>query len=194
MNTLLALLFKDLSLYQPSVLYSSPNSKIFYLFSALIRSRDFRLNFLIRLQSSGLPVFSRLSHSLIFYLYGSTIDPRSILTGPIRFVHARNIVIGRHVTISGPYALIFHNVTLGKLHPGTNSLPDSMPTFLGGVVIGASSTILGGVTVSERVVFGANSFCSLPFVPPSSTIVSHNRIVNHVYYDPEPSPFFNPIF
>jgi len=182
------LLLSDFLLYKPDSPPMSTVSAILAIIAASFKCRDFRLNILIRLQSSQIIFLSRICHSLIFYLYGSTIDPSAKLYAPIRFVHARNIVIGKHVSMTGSYALCFHGVTLGKLRPGSPSTPHSMPTFAGSVVLGSSATILGNVHVGDRVVFGANSFCTLQTIPPCSTVVSFNRLIPGVYFGDQGSP------
>jgi serine acetyltransferase len=183
LKTALSLLLADLSVYKPDWNLSAPSLSLYLLFIALLRCRDFRLNVFVRAQQAHIPVVSRLSHSLIFYLYGSTIDPGSFLGAPIRFVHARNIVIGKHVRMSGQCILIFHNVTLGKLRPGESSQHGSMPLVHGPVVFGSGSTVLGGVSVSPHVVFGASSLCTLPQVESYSTLVGYNLIHSGVYYE-----------
>jgi len=193
-SSLFSLLSADLRLYQSS--WRSPNIyvEVLYILFVGIRSRDFRLNILTRLQSAKIPLLSRLCHSLIFYLYGSTIDPRATLNSPIRFTHARNIVIGRNVCMHGSYSIIFHNVTLGKLRPGSPSEKNNMPIFLGNVVLGTGTTVLGHVVVGDNVVFAAHAFCNSPTVPPSSTYISKDRVLESTYFHPNAHPDFPPTF
>lgn len=188
------LLVSDFRLYKPDSPCLSAASAFLAIIGAFCKCRDFRLNVFIRLQSSRIFLLSRICHSLIFYLYGSTIHPGAKLHAPLRFVHARNIVIGKHVSMTGDYAVCFHGVTLGKLRPGSPSTACSMPTFTGSVVFGSSSTILGDVTVGDRVVFGANCFCTLTTVPPCSTVVSFNRLISGVYFGDQGAPDFQPAF
>ena len=177
-----SLLQSDLKAYRPDLRLSSPLYAALVLLTALLRCRDFRLNYLVRLQSARIPVISRICHALIFYFYGSTIDPCSSLHAPIRFVHARNVVIGKHVIMSGQCVLIFHNVTLGKLHPGEPSEPGSMPVLQGPIILGSGATVLGRVSVAPHVVFGASSLCTLSQVPPNTTLVAFNLKHEGVYY------------
>lgn len=189
----LTLLRADLYAYRPDLTLSHPFTA-YFLFFAFLRCRDFRLNFFVRFQHARIPLFSRLCHSLIFYLYGSTIDPGSSLDAPIRFVHARNLVIGKHVSMSGQCVLIFHNVTLGKLHPGEDSEPGSMPVFHGPIILGSGSTVLGHVSVSPHVVFGASSLCTLSKVQPNTTLVGYNLTRQGVFYGQIFSDLLKPAF
>jgi serine acetyltransferase len=190
----LSLLQADLSVYKPDWNPSRFSFSLPLLLLAFLKSRDFRLNVFVRAQQARIPVISRMSHSLIFYLYGSTIDPGSFLDAPIRFVHARNLVIGKHVRMSGQCILIFHNVTLGKLRPGESSHPGSMPIVHGPVIFGSGSTVLGGVSVSPHVVFGASSLCTLPNVESYSTLVGYNLIHSGVYYQSKFEYVLKPAF
>ena len=189
-----SLLQSDLLAYKPDWSPSDSSYRIFYLLIAFIKCRDFRLNLLVRFQSARIPFISRLFHTLIFYFYGSTIDPGSRLDAPIRFVHARNLVIGKHVRMSGQCFLIFHNVTLGKLHPGDPSVHGSMPVFRGPIILGSGSTVLGHVSVSPHVVFGACSLCTLQQVHPNTTLVGFNVTHKGVYYGQNFTDVLKPAF
>ena len=189
-----SLLQSDLQVYRPDWTFSNPLHCTLSLLIAFLRCRDFRLNLLVRFQCVRIPLISRFCHTLIFYLYGSTIDPGSVLNAPMRFVHARNLVIGKHVMMSGQCVLIFHNVTLGKLHPGEPSEPGSMPVLHGPIILGSGTTVLGRVSVSAHVVFGASSLCTLSQVPPNTTLVGFNLTHEGVYYGKDFSDVLKPAF
>ena len=191
---LLRVLGRDLQLYKPDYPSIEYCSRITTLAIAACKCRDFRLNILIRVHREGLPLLSRLAGSLSFYIYGCSIDAEAALSAPIRFIHPRNIVIGKHVSISGPYCIIFHNVTLGKLRPGSPSVPGSMPRLSGGTVIGTGSVILGTVVTEGDTVFGACTLCTDLTVPGNCTVVGTNHLLKTVYYHPASRPVLSPAY
>lgn len=90
---------------------------------------------------------------------------RGARIGPgVRLIHPTNIIIGGSVEI-GEDCLIFHDVTLGTgLVPGT-------PKIGRGVDIYPGARILGGVTVGDHSVVGANCVVTRD-VPPESVVLS----------------------
>ena len=90
--------------------------------------------------------------------------------------HGMGIVIGE-TTIIGDDVSIFHGVTLG----GTTSARDRKrhPTIKNGVLIGASSIILGDISIGDHAKIGANSVV-LEDIPPYSTAVgSPAKVIYH---------------
>lgn len=67
---------------------------------------------------------------------------------------------------------ILHHVTLGT-SPGK---PGEAPRIERGVYLGAGAVVLGGVTVGEFAVIGANSVVTRD-VPPRATVVGANRVL-----------------
>jgi|688.fasta_scaffold02888_25 serine acetyltransferase len=186
----LNLLIRDLEFY--CVDYPSRESRIEYLawlankfIRGLFLSRDFRLNVLVRLSHAKILVVSRIADSLIFYLYGSWIPPGSRLNCRIRFCHARSVIIGNRVEMTGEFAYIFNNVTIGKLIPGSKKYPDDMPRFEGSTVFGVGSVVVGRLTAKHNVVFSANCFCSQLDRQRDVTVTGHNIERDGVYFTKE---------
>ena len=149
-------------------------------------NRDFRLNILVRLNCANIPLVSCLCNKYIFYMYGCTISPHALFDVPLRFTHARSIVIGGNVCFNSPgSAYLFNNVTIGKLSPRDPST--AMPNFNGHSFFGVGSVVLGNVKTNSNTVFGANSFCSLKDVPPNTTVIKYNRIIPNTFLGNEPS-------
>tara|TARA_B100002051_G_C16388844_1_gene464171 strand:- start:46 stop:666 length:621 start_codon:yes stop_codon:yes gene_type:complete len=150
--------------------------------------RDFRMNILIRIVSSNLPIASSFCESLLFYLYGSTVSRNASLLAPIRFSHARSIVIGGNVCFSRcSFVYIFNNVTIGKASPAARDR--EMPTFKGSSFFGVGSVVLGSVVCEGDVVFGANSFISNTTVPCSSTVLGFGEVKKGVFFEDVRFPF-----
>lgn len=146
------------------------------------------MNILMRFASSGLPLASYFCESLLFYMYGSTISKHASLRAPIRFSHARSVIIGGNVSFSPcDFVYIFNNVTLGKASPSVRDR--QMPRFMGRSFFGVGCVVLGSVLCEGDVVFGANSFISNSVIPNSSTIVDHGEIKKGVFFDKEKFPF-----
>ena len=79
-------------------------------------------------------------------------------------IHPRNVVIGAGVEI-GEHCEIFHEVTLGKgVVPGAPKIGDNVDIYVG-------ARILGGVTIGDRSLIGANCVITKD-VPPDSIVVS----------------------
>lgn len=90
--------------------------------------------------------------------------------------HGMGIVIGETCVI-GDDVTIFHGVTLGGRTSARNK--KRHPTIGNGVLIGASSVILGDIVLGDHVKVGANSVV-LTDVPPYSTAIgSPAKIIHH---------------
>jgi serine O-acetyltransferase len=83
--------------------------------------------------------------------------------GPgLLLIHPRNIAIGPGVEI-GKHCEIFHEVTLGSgIEPGMPRIGDNVDIYVG-------ARILGGVTVGDRSLIGAN--CVITKDVPSDSVV-----------------------
>lgn len=85
-------------------------------------------------------------------------------------IHPNNIVIGAGVEI-GRDCLIFHEVTLG-----TGSVP-GLPKIGNNVDIYVGARVLGGITIGDHAMIGANCVVTQD-VPPRSVVVSApNRVI-----------------
>ena len=96
----------------------------------LVKSRDYRMNVLVRFSSADIFLLSSFCEFILFYFYGSTISKSALIEAPLRFSHARSVVIGGSVKfLSSDFVYIFNNVTIGKSSPAVKER--FMPCFLG---------------------------------------------------------------
>jgi serine O-acetyltransferase len=97
--------------------------------------------------------------------------PPSVQIGPgLCLIHPNNILIAPNVVI-GENCLIFHEVTLG-----TGSTP-GVPRVGAGVDIYVGARILGGVTIGDGSMIGANCVVTKTIPPGSVVVVPPIRIV-----------------
>ena len=113
------------------------------------------MNVLVRFSSADIFLLSSFCEFILFYFYGSTISKSALIEAPLRFSHARSVVIGG-TSVLEPDLCIFNNVTIGKSSPAVKER--FMPCFLGRCFFGVGSVVLGRVVAEGDVVFGANSF------------------------------------
>ena len=95
-------------------------------------------------------------HRMNHVLHGIDIVPGAQVGSGLRIDHPAGIVIGAKVKI-GSDCTIMQNVTLGTRHLRKNSYDDQFPTLGDNVIIGASSSVLGGIHVKSGSTVGANS-------------------------------------
>lgn len=146
------------------------------------------MNVLVRLSAAKIFLFSSLCDFILFYFYGSTISPSAQIDAPLRFSHARSVVIGGNVRFVGSeFVYIFNNVTIGKASPSVKDR--AMPLFMGKCFFGVGSVVLGRVITEGDIVFGANSFLSDKRIPASSTVVGFGGIKKGVFFGSEKHPF-----
>jgi serine O-acetyltransferase len=90
---------------------------------------------------------------------------RGARIGPgLCLIHPRNIVIGAGVQV-GENCLIFHEVTLGSgTVPGRPKIGNNVDIYVG-------ARILGGVTIGDGCMIGANCVVTTD-VPPNSVVVA----------------------
>ena len=81
--------------------------------------------------------------------YGVEIGVSSKIGEPVDFPHPRNIVIGEGVQI-GNSCIIYHDVTIGQKNGLYPNIGDNVTIFAG-------SKIIGGISIGNNVVVGANS-------------------------------------
>ncbi|GAA1747342.1 serine O-acetyltransferase [Aeromicrobium alkaliterrae] len=93
---------------------------------------------------------------------GARIGPGVWFEHPVGIVIGNGVVIGAGVTVA-------QGVTLGVRHSDV-AAPDDFPTIGDGAILGARSTVLGGVTVGAGAVVGAHTLV-LHDVAPGTTVV-----------------------
>lgn len=102
-----------------------------------------------------------------YVLGGNEIDYRAKLGNRIKFAHPSGVIIGAGVIIEDEVT-IFQQTTFGSHgHKGESK---SYPTIKQGAIIYSGAKVIGGLTVHENAVIGANSVV-LTDVPKNSTAV-----------------------
>lgn len=86
------------------------------------------MNVLVRFSAVNIPLISCACGLILFYCYGSTISSSALINAPLRFSHARFVVIGGNVRFeNSDFVYIFNNVTIGKSRPSVGDR--AMPCF-----------------------------------------------------------------
>lgn len=97
--------------------------------------------------------------------YGIHVGNGSKIKKGLILPHPLSVVIGQGVTI-GENCIIYHNVTLGTKH-SVDSKSTTYPKIGNNVIIYTNSIILGGVTIGDNTIIGANSFVTHDLEPNS---------------------------
>ena len=126
-------------------------------------STGFRLIFAYRV--CRLCYYNRFPFSSLLYFIFSGwmhtrpscyISPGAIIGSRVRFPHPVGIVIGDKVIIEDD-AIIFQHVTIGSHGRGTDNSFKGYPTIGRGAVIYAGAVVIGGISIGEQSVIGANA-------------------------------------
>jgi serine O-acetyltransferase len=104
-------------------------------------------------------------HKLVEIFFGITIGSAAVIGRRLSIEHHGGIVI-HGATIIGDDCLIRHGVTLGN--SGAAS-PDAAPKLGHRVHIGAGAKVLGGITIGDDAVIGANAVV-VDDVPPGAVV------------------------
>lgn len=107
------------------------------------------------LNSMGLRPFAKLFSLANFLLFGIELAARCEIGPGLCFAHTYGIVIGARRI--GRNALIYHEVTIGAKEMDVAYTPEKRPLIGDDVVIGAGAKVLGGITVGNNSVIGANA-------------------------------------
>lgn len=102
-----------------------------------------------------------------YILGGNEIDYRAKLGNRVKFAHPSGVIIGAGVIIEDEVT-IFQQTTFGS--HGHKDEPKSYPIIKQGAIIYSGAKVIGGLTVHENAVIGANSVV-LTDVPKNSTAV-----------------------
>lgn len=93
------------------------------------------------------------------------ISFNAVIGKKLRLAHPTSVVIGSGSILKNNI-VIYQNVTLGS----NGKHEKTYPVIENGVIIYASSTIIGGVTIGENSIIGANTLVNID-VPPNSFAV-----------------------
>jgi serine O-acetyltransferase len=107
------------------------------------------------LNSMGLRPFAKLFSLANFLLFGIEMAVGCEVGPGLCFAHTYGIVIGARRI--GKNALIYHEVTIGAKEMDVVYTPEKRPLVGDDVVIGAGAKVLGGITLGDGCVIGANA-------------------------------------
>ena len=122
-------------------------------------------NFFYRHKLSPL---AKLASLVNFVVFGLEITIRCEIGPGLVFPHTSGTVIGS-VRI-GANALIYHGVTLGARRMDVAFDPKTRPVVGDNVTIGAGAKVLGGLSIGNNAVIGANAVVTRS-VPEGATVV-----------------------
>lgn len=118
-------------------------------------------NRLLWLYGGVVSTFIKKMCALRLHKWSISISEGAVISENAIFPHPQNIVIGRGVRIASG-AIIYQGVTLGAKN-GQEKIPehklyDKYPKVCKGAVIYTNSVLVGGITIEENAIVGANSF------------------------------------
>ncbi len=90
------------------------------------------------------------------WLTNIDIYPAATIGKNLKMPHGFGIVIGETVEI-GDDVVILQQVTIGASHVKNIYTKSDFPTIKNGVILGTGSKILGGITIHEGAIIGANA-------------------------------------
>jgi serine O-acetyltransferase len=115
----------------------------------------------------GIPVVPKLLTYLNIVLFGLEVSPRCEIGPGIFFPHTSGTVIG--ASRIGSKVIIFQGVTLGAKELDMGFDAALRPEVGDSVILGAGCKVLGGITIGENVIVGANSMV-VASVEPNTTV------------------------
>lgn len=107
------------------------------------------------LYQRGFGLLARLVSIINFILFGIEIAMRCEIGEGLYFPHTVGTVIGAHRI--GKNAVIYHGVTLGAKEIDIGYHDHRRPIVGDNVIIGSGAKILGGITIGNHVIVGANA-------------------------------------
>jgi len=139
-------------------------AEIIFTYSGLHAIVFYRLTHFLR--EKNVPFLPRFISQFTKWLTGIEIHPGAAIGKGLFIDHGMGVVVGE-TTIIGDNVTLFQGVTLG----GTGKEKGKRhPTILNNVVAGGGAQRLGGITVGNNVMIGANAVV-LRDVPDDSTVV-----------------------
>ena len=137
-----------------------------------------RFSFHLRLADSiKLAWLKTFYFGLINHFYNSDLSSQAFFGRELYFPHPFSLVIGTGVILSGRI-IIFNDVTLGKMRPGT---VDGMPQVKLNVILCVGCRVIGETTINEDSVVAANAVVASD-VGPQATIFANGKITDRVYW------------
>lgn len=138
--------------------YVDPNRPIGSILKLLIRRKDFRTQFYLRIGG--------ISPILRFFLRPAACDiENDVFDDGLLMIHAIGIVINGHAKV-GKNCTIYHGVTIGV---GNNI--KKAPQIGDNVFIGAGAKIIGNIKIGNNVKIGAGAIV-VTDIPDGVTVIS----------------------
>lgn len=122
--------------------------------------RSYRLSHF--LHKKEMFVLSRFVHLLSRWITCVDIQPSARIGEKIDITHGLGIVIGDKVTIKDN-VIIMQQVTIGASRLKAVYLESDVPEIGNNVILGTGSKILGGITIGDGCIVGANSVVTKSF-------------------------------
>lgn len=117
------------------------------------------------LYKKGHPMLAKVASSLNFFLFEIEMAVRCEVGPGLCIAHTGGIVLGARAI--GRNVTIYHGVTIGAKEMDVAYTPDKRPLVGDHVVIGAGAKILGGISIGDNSVIGANAVVTRD-IPPDS--------------------------
>lgn len=115
-----------------------------------------------------IPIVPGLLEYLNIILFGLEIPPRCEIGPGVFFPHTSGTVIGARCL--GSRVIVFQGVTLGAKGLDMGFDPEMRPEIGDNVILGAGCKVLGGISIGENAIIGANSVV-VESVKPDTTVV-----------------------
>lgn len=157
-NTLYKTLQSDLERHSYYEGKTQKNSFLGFLHSLFLNIR-FLPVFIYRLasyfQGKNFRFIARALSFVNFLIFGAEISSRCSIGPGLCFPHTLGSVIG--ASRIGKNALIYHGVTVGANAMDLGYTMDERPLIGDNVTLGSGAKILGGITIGNNVIVGANA-------------------------------------
>ena len=114
-------------------------------------------------------------------LHGIDVLPGATIAGGLRIEHPSGIVIGAGCVI-GSNCTIMQGVTLGVRNVSRERNDNGFPKVGDDVIIGANSSILGGISIGNEVVIGAHSLVLVDCAP-KTRFINELRVIHQARVD-----------
>jgi serine O-acetyltransferase len=150
------------------------NGNVVTLLRMLVLSMNMHLLILYRLQVRiyRLPLIGKTLCRIVGYvataITSSDISPAARIAGGLALPHPHGIQIGKGVVV-GEGVTLYHNVTLGTKQ---GEPQPACPVIGAGATIFTGAVIIGGITIGERAIIGANAVV-MKDVPEGKTAVGN---------------------
>lgn len=121
-----------------------------------------------RLHQAGWPRLAKVASFLNFVIFGIEVPPRLQIGPGLVIMHTQGTVLGANII--GDNFTVYHQVTLGAKNIDFSYTPSKRPTIENNVIVSVGAKVLGGLTLGNGCIVGANAVV-LQDVPPQSIAI-----------------------